>query len=75
MSKLRGKSREKQSRGDKDAIKKREERAAKPAFPSFRKSKPKPKKAKPTFRSGNSQGRGVIKNMNRITETAMKRFK
>ena len=39
-----------------------------------RKRQPQPKKAKSTFRSGNSQGRGVIRNMNKITGTALKRF-
>ena len=43
----------------------------------YRKSKStsKPKKAKPTFRTGESQGRGMIRNMNKITGIAVKRFK
>ena len=32
-------------------------------------------KAKPTFRTGESQGRGMIRNMNKITGIAVKRFK
>ena len=39
---------------------------------SYRKSKP--KKAKSTFRSGNSQGKDMIRNMNRMTGTTLKRF-
>jgi len=35
----------------------------------------KPKKAKPTFRSGNSQGKDMIKNMNRMTGTTLRRFR
>ena len=34
----------------------------------------KPRKAKSAFRTGASQGKDVIKNMNRMTETAVKRF-
>ena len=40
-----------------------------------RKRQPQPKKAKPTFRSGNSQGKDMIKNMNRMTGTTLKRFR
>ena len=32
------------------------------------------KKAKSTFRSGDSQGKDMIRNMNRMTETTVKRF-
>ena len=43
---------------------------------SYRRRKSsKPKKAKSTFRTGESQGRGMIRNMNKITGTAVKRFK
>ena len=31
--------------------------------------------AKPTFRTGNSQGKDMIKNINRITEISLKKFK
>jgi len=34
-----------------------------------------PRKAKSTFRTGESQGRGMIRNMNKITGIAVKRFK
>jgi len=73
--KLHGEDLKRRLYNDEDSIKKREERAAKPAFPSFRKSKAKPKskKAKPAFRTGSSQGKDMIKNMNRITRTAINR--
>ena len=37
-------------------------------------AKPSYRKAKPTFRTGESQGRGMIRNMNKITRIAVKRF-
>ena len=50
--------------------------AGESAKPATRKcSKSQPRKAKSAFRSGNSQGRGVIRNMNKITGTALNRFK
>ena len=36
--------------------------------------KSRPKKAKSTFRSGDSQGKDMIRNMNRMTGTTLKRF-
>ena len=44
------------------------------AKPTERKRKPQLKRAKSTFRSGDSQGKDMIRNMNRMTGTTLKRF-
>ena len=42
---------------------------------SIERKRSRPKRAKPTFRSGDSQGKDMIRNMNRMTGATLKRFR
>ena len=46
----------------------------KPSGKPTERKRSRPKKAKSTFRSGDSQGKDMIRNMNRMTGTTLKRF-